>query len=406
MVSARFSFLHCSGRDRRSLRVHGRGQRRVLRSKTVFIVGAGASVDYGLPTGKALKSDIARLLYLNFDATIRTKEDPKIVEALTIYAHQTGALRPEPFLAAAAQICQALPLDQSIDSVLEAHRDNRKLLLCGKLAIVAAILLAERKSSLYLGDRSPEGILIDFSTLEDTWKVPLFQLIREGRTIADVRSFFNNVGFVNFNYDRCIEHFLLYALRSMFGMREVDAADIMDSLRIVHPYGSLGPLPWQSRDPTDRVAFGGFLGGDRLLKTSQNILTYGERVEDPTRLAEIGAVLKGADRVVFLGFGFHRQNMDLLFAAGGFGPAQILATGWGISYQDASAIKNETLERMNDKILDLVRGGENRKKFIHHDKESLANSLGWVQSTPSSFEIEQNMKCDDLLRSYWQTLSS
>ena len=36
----------------------------MFKSKTVFIVGAGASAEVGLPVGSALKSDIANILQI------------------------------------------------------------------------------------------------------------------------------------------------------------------------------------------------------------------------------------------------------------------------------------------------------------------------------------------------------
>ena len=55
----------------------------VLQSKTLFVVGAGASNEAGLPTGNELKATIAESLAIKFDNGFRqTAGDPQITEAL------------------------------------------------------------------------------------------------------------------------------------------------------------------------------------------------------------------------------------------------------------------------------------------------------------------------------------
>ena len=109
---------------------------------TVFVIGAGASKEANLPTGNELKSKIATLLGMV------QKGGEDIVEALRISTLNDGSADIKPYLEAARHIKDALPLAISIDNFIDAHRNNNKIALCGKLAITLSILDAERRSLL------------------------------------------------------------------------------------------------------------------------------------------------------------------------------------------------------------------------------------------------------------------
>lgn len=90
--------------------------------KTVFIVGAGASQEAGLPTGCELKDSIARVLNIPFDAFSSHQHDAKMKEALTLavpgYPYSDGL---ERLLNAAQLIHRAIPQASSIDSFIVSH---------------------------------------------------------------------------------------------------------------------------------------------------------------------------------------------------------------------------------------------------------------------------------------------
>jgi hypothetical protein len=52
------------------------------------------------------------------------------------------------------------------------------------------------------------------------------------------------------------------------------------NLRIYHPYGSLGVLPWQVRNNENSVPFGGSEYGDDLNLIADEIKTFNEQLED------------------------------------------------------------------------------------------------------------------------------
>src|SRR5215469_9951144 len=132
----------------------------MFKSKTVFIVGAGASQEAGLPTGAQLKDIIAEKLnitYLN-DFAFGTPDagDEEIAFALSVYARETGG-DFSSYLHEAWKIRDAMPQAISIDNYIDTHSMNHSLVLCGKLGIVRSIIEAERKSKLF----TPTGSRFD-----------------------------------------------------------------------------------------------------------------------------------------------------------------------------------------------------------------------------------------------------
>jgi hypothetical protein len=99
-------------------------------------------------------------------------------------------------------LCMALAI--SIDNFLDAHKDNNKIVLCGKLAIARSILQGERESLLYF-ERQGINSTINFNSLEKIWHLPFFQLLTENCSENDLKIRFQSLTVMVLNYDRCIE---------------------------------------------------------------------------------------------------------------------------------------------------------------------------------------------------------
>ena len=116
---------------------------------TVFVVGAGASKEAKLRTGLEFKGQIAQLLNMRYDrdGDILAYGDHIIASALKEHVRQPDGRRGDinPYLHVAWRIRDALPQAISIDHFIDAHRDNDKIALCGKLAVVRSILDFEIK---------------------------------------------------------------------------------------------------------------------------------------------------------------------------------------------------------------------------------------------------------------------
>jgi hypothetical protein len=235
------------------------GYLKMFQSKPVFIVGAGASQEVGLPTGAQLKTQIAQKLNITYEVGIDPLApdtgDPEIAYALVEHVRSKGSGDINPYLFGAWKIRDAMPQAISIDNFIDAHSTNPGVVLCGKLAIVQAIRDAERNSKLYIDDRAGHVSKFDHQKVSNTWFAKFFQLVSENLRIDNVYEIFNNLSFIVFNYDRCIEHYLYQAVQNYFAIGEADARTVVRSLKIYHPYGPIGALPWQN--PVSSCVFGG-----------------------------------------------------------------------------------------------------------------------------------------------------
>jgi hypothetical protein len=166
--------------------------------------------------------------------------------------------------------------------------------------------------------------------------------LQEGIVVSEnLGDIFKHLTIVNFNYDRCIEHFLFHAMQAWSHKDEREVAERMKGLRIYHPYGSVGDLPWQSREG---IEFGAEPDEFGLLKSSSKIRTFNEEVMDKTKVGEIQDAMCTASRVIFLGFHFHSQNMDLIKppnAPSGQANQEAYATALNRSSSDVNLISNQ-----------------------------------------------------------------
>jgi hypothetical protein len=343
----------------------------------VLVVGAGASKEVNLPIGAELRSRIATALDIKYsDGYRRSSGDGAIDEAFREIARETDPKRQDinPFLHSSWRIRDAMPQAISIDNFIDSHRGDDRIAVCGKLAIARCILAAESESTLYI-NRRDSNPRIDFSRVESTWFNSLFQLLTENCQQQEISDRFSQIAIVTFNYDRCIEHYLHCALQNYYGMPPDAAADAMTHLRIFHPYGSVGELSWQLQRGV--VDYGANIGGSGLIAASKRIRTFTEGI-DPERsdVTEIRETLKHAKRLAFLGFAFHRLNLELLFPGLEDGE-QVLnrptfATGLGMSKADGEEVATE-----------LARMGA---------------------IFPQRFHFRNDLTCAGLFREYWRSL--
>src|SRR5205814_1111454 len=118
-------------------------------------------------------------------------------------------------LQAAVRIREGLTLSSSIDDFLDIHNANPHIKAVGKAAIVTAVLDAEKHSGLRT-DPTKIHSKINFPAIENTWFVKFMRMLGRGVPPANVRSIFDDIAFIVFNYDRCIEQFLTKALQHLY----------------------------------------------------------------------------------------------------------------------------------------------------------------------------------------------
>lgn len=318
------------------------------KQKTVLVLGAGASKEFGLPLGRELKGLLAKDLNILFGdfGTQLTSGSYEIVEALRIISQDENGRSGDinPHRAAAVRIARAMGLSGSIDEYVERHKDDALCEQCAKLGIAKAILQAERGSKLYLNPAKQHNDPLGSAT--ECWLAYLLRDLTRGKSRVDLETVFENIFIVNFNYDRCVEQFVFLWFQQIYNLSEVDAQTVTRNLRIFHPYGKIANLPFE--DPGNHIAFGGELDSRRLIKMANSIRTYSETVDEDANLESYKREIGSADKIVFMGFGFHQQNMDLLGVPDGFERATVrcFATVDGISEPRLELCREQVCQSM------------------------------------------------------------
>ena len=213
--------------------------------QTVFVIGAGAGKDIGMPVGSELSAVIAAKLNIKHKDGGRqlASGDYEISEALRQIAKINGEDYND-WRAAGTMVAGGIGYTRSIDAYLNAHKDNEKLKICGKLAIAHTILAYENSCALYVDPRA-QGAFRNRSIVERSWLSNLLYLMQD-RIVAseNLDNIFDNLCIINFNYDRCLEQFLFYALQDLYQINQARAFALMRRLLIFHPYGQVGFMKW------------------------------------------------------------------------------------------------------------------------------------------------------------------
>jgi SIR2-like domain len=299
--------------------------------KTVFIVGAGASTDFGLPIGSKLVDDIRA----------------RLEEELNAGGRRAGSILPldinSDVRAAVEDLCGGLVSARSIDRLLDSRKDRPLVLTLGKRAIATLIgeaecssTLAQRPDNEFDIGESIEWERIQAALLKSTesWLAHLFGLLCEGVPPADSEKVFEDCSFITFNYDRCIEQYLRMAFQQVMNRSAADAMELTNKIPIVHVYGSLGPL----QDNTGNgILFGPM--DHNVDESAGSIRTFTEGVQNETR-DKARNLIKQAEHVVFLGFAFDPLNIEALFDQPLTIAQRISGTGYGLQPSDFTRIES------------------------------------------------------------------
>ena len=315
-----------------------------FKSKTLFVVGAGASAEVDIPTGQELALDIANRVNMELDDFGRPKSgDKRILSALTINAVPGRTMTDINALNQAGRfISREMPNTPSIDEFIDTHDGDKNIELMGKLGIISAILEYEKRSKLQVSNPGPNQTLRP-KKLFDTWLREFWLILHKGYKAANLDRIFDHVSFIVFNYDRCLEHYLFHILRSYYKKEANEAASLMENLNIHHPYGVVGKLPWQVKGAG--VEFGGGSQYLNLLSLVDQIRTFKEHAVDEEAQARMTKLVQEASTIVFLGFAYHPQNLEILDCIPSPETKRILGTALHLSAPNREVAKSD-LEKM------------------------------------------------------------
>jgi hypothetical protein len=249
-----------------------------IRQPITLILGAGASIPYGFPSGRDL---VAQALTLNPSNT----------------ATRLG-FAPGSIASFVADLRSSM--SDSIDAFLETREDYLDV---GK-AVIADLLIPSERSDLLGLTAAPQSRWYDY-----LWKMlrtPTKEQLRE-----------NGLRVVTYNYDRSLEFALLRAVQATYHVTADEAAQLLSCIPIVHVHGTLGQLPGlmlagsaptRSYDPLVNL---------KTIEAAQrSIKIIHENIDDSDELAHARRLIEESSTVVFLGFGFHQRNVERLKLAG------------------------------------------------------------------------------------------
>jgi hypothetical protein len=256
----------------------------MIHRKTVLVLGAGASVPYGFPTGSQLKADILKGL------TATSKQ-------IFFRRHVEGAGADSSDIDRFVAALKTTQFD-SIDVFLEQRREFEKV---GKLAIAAALIPREQETRLL--------------TAEDQhWYRFLFNQLRVDGHFSP-----SKLSVITLNYDRSLEQYLYSALRGDYGFDDAEAARQVFRIPIVHVHGQLGELAWKparsfEQRPAFSRAYDPLLNEDTVRAAAEGIITISEFDPRANRefLSRIQGIVEEGETIGFLGFGYHHPVMQRL----------------------------------------------------------------------------------------------
>jgi hypothetical protein len=289
--------------------------------RITFIVGAGASSEFGLPTGKQLLELISGMVRQKVsDSMSRVELDQDLIDALKVISNPGEPCSNETpeYLnnrSEAAWLCSVALMAPSIDNLIHSHRSRSNIESIGKVLIAKSIREAESHSFLanIKNFHSPiQHFGLSKSTtggpeyISDKWIGILFILLVEMRDFSEFLQALDRLHFLCFNYDRCIEQALTSMAIRYYQLEDKDGQLVLDRLNVTHIYGSLGKLR------VDQGLVHGFGSkSEGLVDQSAEIHTFTNARPNDQVPQKIKEVMTNSKFAVFLGYGFLSINNRL-----------------------------------------------------------------------------------------------
>lgn len=279
----------------------------MITKPTCLILGAGASMPYGFPSGEQLKWRIV-------DEVAKPNTDAN--RALRALGHSQTHLKE--FVDAFAGSKQG-----SIDAFLANNQSHG---LIGKRAI-AAILV---------GCEVPERLLRPSGEDPDDWISLVWASLQDGGRQGFPE---NQLSIVSFNYDRTVERALRDAYKNTFGVGMIEEATeaVSAHIPIVKVHGSLGELVDRASDhgrlyrPTTEPHL--------VEAAADGLKVLHEGTVDSPEFTEARRLIEAAGHVVLLGCAYHRPNMERLNLRTGQ-PGARIGSGYGLTPFEARVVKS------------------------------------------------------------------
>ncbi len=279
----------------------------MLRQPTLFVIGAGASKELHFPLGSDLLGALSELFNFERD-TFGVWRGPDAFRMLANAYSAQQSVDPNLLFEKAIFIRSKIRgLAKSIDQLIYTYSKDELFVTVAKLGIAQIISAAEATHLPKLQNHLP---IQEQPWGGNNWLRTFCSHYFAGYHRSDAPRLYDDVSFVSFNYDRCIEYALLRATAHHFHLNDDQAFDALKRVKIEHPYGSLGELP------TGRAAvshsFGTPQTNETLLSMARNLKTFTEGTVGENTKEKIGKLIENSRSIVCLGFGYNAMNVELI----------------------------------------------------------------------------------------------
>jgi hypothetical protein len=189
----------------------------------VFVIGAGASAELGLPTGTDMKARIALSHNFNRDQSGNLIGNRNIFDMLGIRFGQESAIRQQQATELATRITEF----ESIDEALHWFSAQPDLVAIGKAAIVWEILQAEHSSKLFNAQNLEMIREINYN---DIWLSYFLSMLVSSLRREQTTDLFRPIIVEIDDCNIAIEHFLFSRLQTNFGLNREEAGKALGAL--------------------------------------------------------------------------------------------------------------------------------------------------------------------------------
>ena len=289
----------------------------MINRPTCLILGAGASMPYGFPSGKALKEEICDKLqsgYLLYDQLIQLGHSQDFI-AEFIHALKYSAKK-------------------SIDSFLE-HRQEYQTI--GKMAIAFSILARENLNAMFFTQQEskiPRSYAVDYARY---WYDYLFEKI--GGNPKHFQE--NKLKILTFNYDRSLETFLYHSFKNSYNLSDEDCRSFLAHLEIIHLHGTVAKNIWDAPTGKEYPQNGESRISLEDLKLSvDNIKIVHEALPTSPEFARAREILNQSTSICFFGFSYHTDSLERLDFKSLISQKEFHGTAYGMGKQEVVNVKS------------------------------------------------------------------